>query len=224
MLREVARDVWTREVRHSVGGLTLGGRCTLVRLPDGGLWVHSPVRLEEGLREAVTALGPVRFLVAPSLMHHLFIPAWAAAFPEARVLAPAGLRRKRPELRIDAELGGAPEPAWGAALDVVPLGGMPRLDEFAFLHRPSRTLLLTDLAFNIHQSPSWLTRAYLRLCGAYGRLAPTWVLKACVKDRAALRASLERVLAWDFERVSVCHGEVLERDGREALRRAFEWL
>jgi hypothetical protein len=45
-----------------------------------------------------------------------------------------------------------------------------------------------------------------------------------VKDRAALRASVDTVLSWDFERVVVCHGEVLEHGGREALRSGFAWL
>lgn len=224
MVRELTRDVYVLETPFRLGGLELGGRCTLVRLPDGGLWVHSPVRLGAEARAAVEALGPVRFLVAPNLMHHLFVGDWAAAFPAARVVAPAALRGKRPELRIEVELGEAPEPAWGGVLEVVPLRGMPRLEEFAFLHRPSRTLLLTDLAFNVHQSPSWLTRAYLRLNRAYGRLASTWVLKAVVKDRAALRASVERVLGWDFERVVVCHGEVRQEGGRAALREALAWL
>lgn len=224
MLRPLTDDVRVMETDFRFAGLALGGRCTVVRLPDGGLWVHSPVKLEAGVREAVEALGPVRFLVAPNLMHHLSVGAWAEAFPEARVLAPSGLRRKRPELRIDAELGEAPEPGYAAVFEQTPLRGVPGVDEFAFLHRPSRTLLLTDMAFNIRHSSSWLTRTYLRLSGAYGRLAVTRLEKALVKDRAALRASLERVLAWDFERVVVCHGEVLERGGREALREAYAWL
>jgi hypothetical protein len=224
MFRPLTDGVWVRETDFRMGPLVLGGRCTVVRLPEGGLWVHSPVRLVEGLREAVAALGPVRFLVAPNLMHHLYVGDWAAAFPEARVLAPAGLRRKRPELRIDAELGEAPEPGYSAVFEQTQLRGMPVLDEFAFLHRPSRTLVLTDGAFNIHDSPSWVTRTYLKLSGAYGRLSVTWFEKTLVKDKAALRASVDRVLAWDFERVVVCHGEVQEQGGREALRSAFAWL
>ena len=46
----------------------------------------------------------------------------------------------------------------------------------------------------------------MRLFGTYGKLAPTLLLKSLVKDRAALRASLETVLGWDFDRVVVCHG------------------
>jgi Domain of unknown function (DUF4336) len=224
MLRPVTEDVYALEVPFRTGGLELGGRMTVIRLPGGGLWIHSPVRLEAAVRAAVEALGPVRFLVAPNLMHHLHLKDWAAAFPEARVVALPGLRRKQPELRIDVELGDTPDAGYGEVITQQRVRGIPRVEEFLFLHRPSRTLLVTDLAFHIRESPSWLTRTYLRLCGTYGKLAPTILLKSLVKDRAALRTSLDAVLSLDFERVVVCHGEVLERGGREALRSGFAWL
>ena len=93
-----------------------------------------------------------------------------------------------------------------------------------FLHRPSATLLLSDLAFNIGERGAPLTRSLFRLMGAYGRLTPTVLEKILVRDRAALRRSLERVLTWPFERVVVAHGDVLETGGREALTRGYRWL
>jgi hypothetical protein len=224
MLRPVAEDVHTLTVDFKFAGLDLGGRMTVVRLPGGGLWVHSPVRLVPELRAAVDALGPVRFLVAPNLMHHLYLPDWAAAYPEAKVAAPARLRRKQPTLRIDVELGDAADAGWADAIDQVFVRGIPMMDEHLFFHRPSRTLLVTDLAFNIHRTGSWLTRAYLKLGGAWQRLSPTLLERALVRDRAAVRASLERALAWDVERVVVCHGDVVERGGRQALVDGFRWL
>ncbi|WP_224361583.1 DUF4336 domain-containing protein [Hyalangium versicolor] len=224
MLRPLTEEIHVLDVPFRTGGLELGGRMTVIRLPGGGLWIHSPVRLDAAARAAVDALGPVRFLVAPNLMHHLSMKDWAAAYPEARVVALAGLRQKQPELRIDVELTDTPEAGYAEVLSQQRMKGIPRVEEFVFLHRPTRTLLLTDLAFHIRESPFWLTRTYLRLCGTYGKLAPTVLLKLLVKDRAALRGSVETVLGWDFDRVVVCHGEVLEHGGREALRNGFAWL
>ena len=93
-----------------------------------------------------------------------------------------------------------------------------------FLHRASRTLLLTDLAMNV-TNPRPRSRAlWFWLIGAYGRFGPTRVLKLFIRDRVAARRALERVLSWDFDRVTLTHGEVLERGGREALRKAYAWL
>ena len=39
-------------------------RMTVIRLPDGGLWLHSPTPLDDGLRAAIDALGPVAHIVA----------------------------------------------------------------------------------------------------------------------------------------------------------------
>ncbi|MCP3139502.1 DUF4336 domain-containing protein [Pyxidicoccus xibeiensis] len=224
MLRPVAEDVHVLTVDFKMGAFDLGGRMTVVRLPDGGLWVHSPVRFSPEARAAVDALGPVRFLVAPNLMHHLSLQDWAAAYPDAKVAAPAGLRKKRPELRIDLELGDAPDAGWAGVIDQVLVRGMPKLDEYLFFHRPGRTLLVTDLAFNVHRTGSWFTRTYLKLNRAWQRLAPTFIVRAILEDRAAARASLDTALAWDVERVVVCHGDVVERGGREALANGFAWL
>ncbi|MFY0528297.1 DUF4336 domain-containing protein [Archangium gephyra] len=224
MMRPLSDDLFVLDVPFRIGPMALGGRMTVIRLPDGGLWLHSPVKLDAAVRGAVEALGPVRFLVAPNTMHHLSLGDWAAAYPSAKVLAPAGLREKRPDLRIGVELSDVMDVGQSPAIELLLAQGLSRLEEFVFFHRPSRTLLLTDLAFNIHESPSWLTRTYLKLNGVYGKLGATWVVKSMTKDKAALRAWRERVLGWDFERVVPCHGEVLEKGGKEAMREAFGWV
>ena len=98
------------------------------------------------------------------------------------------------------------------------------MNEVVFLHRASRTLVVTDLCFNVRHSDHLGTRLFMRVNGAYGRFGPSRLLRSLVRDRPALRASLERILAWDFERVVVTHGEVLEHGGRDALRAGFAWL
>jgi hypothetical protein len=38
------------------------------------------------------------------------------------------------------------------------------------------------------------------------------------------RSSLERIVAWEPEKVIIAHGRWYERDGSAQLRRAFRWL
>jgi hypothetical protein len=103
--------------------------------------------------------------------------------------------------------------------------GAPSLEEICCFHPRSRTLLLTDLAFNLQRSDHLFTRLFMRANGAYGRFGPSRIFRYRVlADRAALRESLDRILAWDFERVVVAHGEVLERGGRKVFRDAFAWV
>jgi hypothetical protein len=84
--------------------------------------------------------------------------------------------------------------------------------------------MLTDLAFNVTAGGRNQARLFHRLVGATGRFGPHRIVRLGIRDRAAAARSLEQILAWDFDRVIVTHGEVLERGGRERMAEAFAWL
>lgn len=224
-LRALAPDLWCQDQAFRTGGLDLGLRTSVVRLADRSVLVHAPGPATAGARAEIERIGPVRALVAPNLLHHLFLGEAAAAWPEARVFGAAGLRAKRPDLRIDEELGEKPPELWARDLEQALVHGAPSLGEVVFLHRASGTLLCLDLCFNVRPPASVFTRLFMRANGAWDRFGPSRLFRyAILKDGRALRGSLERILAWDFDRVSVAHGAVLERGGREALRQGFAWL
>jgi hypothetical protein len=100
----------------------------------------------------------------------------------------------------------------------------PYENEVVFFHRASRTLILCDLAFNFGPRAAAPTRLLMRLLRSYGRFGPSKVDPLLIRDRRAARESLEHILRWDFDRVVVAHGEVLESGGREALREGYAWL
>jgi hypothetical protein len=101
---------------------------------------------------------------------------------------------------------------------------MPRLNEVAFFHRPSRTLIVTDLAFNLGAEMPLLSRTLLRLNGCYNCFAVSRLLRTTIKDRAALRASLDHIFAWDFTRLVLSHGHNLDTSAKDTLRLAFSFL
>jgi hypothetical protein len=43
-------------------------------------------------------------------------------------------------------------------------------------------------------------------------------------QRAAARRSLDRILAWDFDRVVMSHGEVVSTGGHRLVEQAFAFL
>ena len=218
-----AEGVWTVEAPHHFLGLHLGTRMTVVRLPDGSLWLHSVVAIDDLLADEVQALGPVRHIVMPDLFHHVYVAEAIQRWPGARVHAPRAMRRKRPELRIDADLGATADPDWcGVLLPVHIEGSM--LDETVFLHQPTRTLISSDLIENFDTSPHLLTRLYLQAAGLHGRVGWSRFFRLLYRDRAAARRSLDRLLALDFDRVILAHGRVLEHGGPAAVREAFRWL
>lgn len=207
------------------GGVELGTRSVLIRLGSGGVLVHTPGPLDDDVRRAIDSLGPVRALVAPNLLHHMFLAESIHAYPEARVFGAPGLREKLGDVRIDEVLGDRPPDLWSADLDQIFVTGAPSLNEIVFLHRASRTLLCLDLCFNVRESASFATRLMMRVNGAYGRFGPSRIFRfGVMKNRRAMRASIDRILAWDFDRVTVAHGDVLETGGHAAFQAGFRWL
>lgn len=222
LLRPLADDLWTHERRLRFLGVETGSRMTIVRL-RGGLVVHSPAPLSAELRAEVDALGPVLALVAPSLFHHLGVASWLDAYPRAVTCACPGLERKRADLRWDRVLGDAPEPEWAGELDQVFFAARTMENEVVFHHRASRTLICADIVFNIGAHPSRLTRFVARLLAAR-RPGATWLEHLMIRDRAAAREQVGRMLAWDFDRIVLSHGPLIDTGGREVLRRAYAWL
>jgi hypothetical protein len=225
MLDHLDEGLWAVTSPLKVLGLIpMASRMTVVRLNDGGLFVHSPVRLEPKLKAALDALGPTRHVIAPNRMHHLFCGDYRSAYPEARLYGAPGLAEKRPELAPLTQLGDAAPETWAGEIDQLAVAGIPMLNEVAFHHRASGTLILTDLAANGGPDDPAALRWWLRLNRAYGGLATPLEVRLMCRDRTAARRSLDRLLGWEFDRVVVGHGAVIEHDGKRLARQAFAWL
>lgn len=224
MLRQLDGNLWLLDKPFRMFGAELGGRMTVAKLRDGSLLAVSPVRTTPEDRAALDRIGPLRHIIAPNRMHYLFVAELKSCYPEAKVYVAPGLPDKARDLRYDEVLGEEPPAALAQDLVQTVVGGMPGLNEVALLVKPSRTLILTDLLFNITRSEHAWTRFFFTLNGGYGKLAATRVLRTLIKDPKMTRAGIDRVLAWDFDRLIVTHGEVVERDARAGVREAFSFL
>jgi hypothetical protein len=197
---------------------------TIIRLEEGRLLVHSPVKLDAELRRSIDALGETRAIVAPNRLHHLFIQDYIAAYPEARVYAAHGLPKKRPDLRFDDILSDTPPAEWRGQIEQRLFRGAPPLNEVVFFHPATRTLVLTDLAFNLPMETARKSPLFSTLWDV-GHFGPhRFVRLRGIRDWKAARDSVERILRWDFDRIIVSHGDILERGGHEHFAGAFAFL
>ena len=217
-------NLWTVTRPLKILGLTMASRMSIIRLTDGSLFLHSPVKLDSSLQAALTELGSPRHLVAPNRFHHLFLPSYKRAFPEATTYAAPGLAQKRQDFTFDQTLGPEAPAAWKNELDQIVVAGNPTLNEVVFLHRASHTLILTDLAFNVGPTSPFGLRLWARLNLAYGRLQPTILVKSLFRDKTAARASINAILRLDFERIIVAHGDMVRHQAKANLAAAYRWL
>jgi hypothetical protein len=214
-LRTLAPGLHVVDLPFSIGGMSLGTRTTVVELEPRKLLVHNPGPMDDADYEAIRAHGEVAAIVAPNAMHHLFAPKAKEAFPKAKLFGGAFLASKVPSLGVEVTLEGSP---WEGVFDAVFADGAPKLSETVFIHSPSKTLVVTDVAFNVRGPKGLWTKLCMKLTDGWERFGPTRLLASTVKDKAAFRASIDAVLERDFDRVIVSHGDVLDTGGKAALR------
>lgn len=230
--RRVVDGLWTVDgpcIDYRVGPVTLPcpTRMTVIET-SRGLLLHSPTRPSEALVEALAGLGRIAFLVAPNSFHTTHIADWKDRVPEAAVFHAPRLPRGAvmPEGALD--LGRLPPPGLPEELDIVVVDAKAWA-EAAFFHRPSRTLVLTDLVqvFEPARITGRLAAFMLRVGGATGNPPQASLdmrLQAALAGgRAGAGKAFARIRGWQPERLLIAHGAQPEGDPAALLERGFAW-
>ena len=226
-LQQTGSDFWLADGSVvGVAGFRYPTRMAVIRLADGGLFLWSPVAINDALRAEIDALGPVAHIVAPNSLHHLALADWQRVYPEALLHAAPGLAGKRGDISFDRELGDAPDPGWAGEIDQVVVRGNRITDEVVFFHAGSGTVLFTDLIQ--HFPDGWFT-GWRALVARLDRMtgpepAVPRKFRLAFTDRAAARSAMRRVLEWPARTIVMAHGAPVTRDAPGFLRRAFAWL
>ena len=228
MLNEFGPGIWTADGSDVVAalGFHYPTRMAVIRLANGELFVWSPIALTDHLRAEVDRLGKVRHLIAPNSLHHVFIADWKRAFPDARIYASPGLRKKRNDIVFDGDLGEAPAPEWAGQIDQVLMLGNVITTEAVFFHIVSGTVIFTDLLQNLpgDRFKGWraIVAKWDHMIGPEPSVPRKF--RVAFTDRRAARAALARILAWPAEKVMMAHGTPVAENGRAFIGRAFRWL
>lgn len=212
----VAENLW--EIRGQWSN-AFGRRMTVVRTRSGDVIVHNAIRLLPEDLAWLRGLGPLRAIVAPNGFHTTDAPWMASEFPGAELFVPASKLAGFESRGLEAKDVAAHFPKhFVSELECIPMLGT-RLDESAFIHHPSKTLVLCDLAMNMEDVFTGIQGAFMRWNKVGGRFGVTRLARyVFTKDKKAVVGSYHRLLERDFDRVIVNHGAVLESGGKDALR------
>jgi hypothetical protein len=234
-LKPVTDDVWIVdgpliEFRPPLLRMPFPTRMTAIRI-GRELFIHSPTPLTAELKVEIAAIGDPAWIIGPNRIHYWWIPEWCDAYPDAvtylapRIMDQAGGRLDRVSHRC-RPLADRSGYAWDGTIDTLPVHGN-FMSEVVFFHRPSRTLVLTDMIENFEpQKLGMFFRVLTWLVGVHhpdGKMPRD--MRLTFRARAAeLRAAVELMIGWDPARIILAHGRWYERDGADELRRAFRWL
>lgn len=224
MLKLIAENLWVRDEKFSLpkGLLPIGipgflGQCrvrmTIVRMNNGEILIHSPIAPDDALVSSINALGKVGFIIGPCVMHNTYLMAWKNIYPEAKLCVAPSTNKRVPDIKNYIELNDRTPVSSADFKQKLMVGHKSR--ETLFLHVASKTLIATDLIYNIQRNSDFLERVYYRLFDAYGRPSICKYHQKFLRDENSFWAALDEVSEWDFDRVIMSHGEIIDINGRE---------
>lgn len=230
-LRLITSNIYVREQPFKYFGLEVGTRMTIVRLERNELVLISPVKLDSQTITEINNLGTVTDIIAPNLFHYLYLQDCKKIYPNASVITAPGLKTKRPEIKSDY-IFTQDEISFNSELEYFLFAGFQAFmlttlsvaNEIVFYHPESKTLILTDTAFNFDRSFPLITQFASRIIGCYEQLRPSLLDKIATKDKEQITASVNKLLQWDFQRVIMAHGTIVEENAREKFVAGYEWF
>jgi hypothetical protein len=133
--------------------VAVGNRSTAIRLHNNRILLLNPVPLEPKIQATLTALGGVDF-IASDLGHHLSVKSYLDVWPDAKTIGVPGLEKKRKDVQWDFICGdwmkGGPEEVFGFSEDIETVFFEGFITYcVAWYHKPSKTLIQSDLMMNL---------------------------------------------------------------------------
>lgn len=240
--------------------VAVGNRATAIRLSSGKVLLLNPIPLSTPVRQKLNSLGGVHFIAA-DLGHHLSVSEYVSAWPEAKTIGVPGLEKKRRDVKWDWIYGGEEELrerpedvfGWDSEVESVLFEGFITR-AVAWLHRPSGTLIVSDLLMNlpateVSRRDFFLGRhvishtdtprkQYHPSSAAQGVLSKEFAKRAHARsvwlkrliyyiasvDYALMRQDVKKVAEWNVVRVIPCHGDVIESRANEAWIDTHRWF
>jgi hypothetical protein len=192
----------------------------VARMQDGTLIVHNAIALEPPEMAELEAWGTPAVLFVPNGYHRQDVAIWKQRYPQARVIAPAGARKRVAKVvPVDAVSEQAPR---DEAVHLIPLDGLPGESVLEVKSAQGTTLVFCDAILNMPQ----LGFPVGFFLGPTGRVSTPRVVRwIALKDRRAFAAQLERLAETPgLTRLLFGHGKPITEDPRGALRSVVSQL
>jgi hypothetical protein len=205
-------NLWA--VDGEVPGMTLRRRMAIARRADGTLVFFNAVPVGDEALAAIRGFGQPAVLIVPNSFHRLDIHAFRERLGVKLHCGAGAEKRVRAVAPVD---GRVEDLAGDAAVSLVPIEGT-RSGETAMIVRSGAraSVVFSDAFMNLPRSLGLLT-TIMRTAG--GPKCPPLFRLAMVKDRRAVRASLERLADTPgLTRLVPSHGDVFEGDAAATLR------
>jgi hypothetical protein len=220
-MRKLADNLWVMHFPLALlRFIRIGRTVTIIRLSSGELLIHSTAPFTGNDVATIESLGRPAAILEATLMHDTFAAAAHAVFPNVPIFAPDGFSEIA---HVPTRSIAATPETWSDEVGILPLEGMPKVQEHVVFHRSTRTLIVGDIIFNFGPDTPPLTRFMLRWAtGLKHNPGMSRMFRMMVRDENAFRRSVQQMMRWEFDRVIPGHGRIIEGDGGEQMLHALQ--
>ena len=160
-------------------------------------------------------------IVGPNLFTLGGVPKAKSIYTEAKTWAPIGVDLKREDIPWESFLNQTPWP-FENELTHIPILGMNKFNESVFIHKETKSLIVSDLIFNITSARGFGPWLILSLFDTFNKPNICRLFVTMISDKKLFLESMQNLLKQDFERIITCHGEVIESNGKSVLKNGLK--
>lgn len=208
--------IYSYEYHFKMGaGVYFPARCVVVK-NNNELTLISPGPFHEAVYNQIHTLGEVKNIIAPNCFHHSYINTAIRHFKNATVFMPNNLNKKYPG-KFLTETKNLLEETKISGLNLKQVQGHKTLSETAFFEPNSKTLILTDLIFNIQKTKNLISYLFFTALTLKGKPRLSPLVKFTVKDKSLFYDDLREILSWDIQNIVMAHGEPIVENAKATL-------
>ena len=163
-------------------GVPIGKRMTAITCISNKVWVHSPIELNDASIQLLRNMGNITWVICPNLFHYLHVNAFQNIFPECQLFGVNGIEKKVKHCTFQSLEDERSSQLWNSDIQQHNIKGASKISEVVFFHQETKTLILTDLVFNLSHSTIWAS-CLMRLNGAHNKCTTTRVFKSMIEDK-----------------------------------------
>jgi len=222
-IEKLEPNLW--RVTGTVPGMALKRVMTLVRLEDGRVVIHSAIALDEPSMAEIEGWGRPAVLLVPNAYHRLDAPAYAARYPNLRVLCPRGGRTKIEKVvPVDGDYDDFED---DPAVALQHLDGVRKTEGVMIIRSTTgATLVFNDAVFNLPHGKGVAGFIFRYITGSTGGPKVTRLFRwLALKDKRAFKNHLVQLAETpDLTRIIVSHHRMITDHPGETLREVAQAL
>ena len=209
-MKQITENIYTFEYEAKImPGVSFPVKSVFIELESNELLIVSPGPFVESEIKKFLAKYKKVYCLAPNGFHHLHLGAFNKLFPEVEIFGPSVIKKKQAALSSKIKRVEELKELLSGQLDFYTIEGNKLLSETVIYDNRFKTLIVTDLIFNMKNPMPLGRKILLKLVGTYNKPAQSRLIKASTKDKELYLKSIDNLIKLKSKMLVLAHGETI---------------